>query len=126
MALRAGYNHMQLSLSNLEVDATSLGFSNQTLLIGADLKLSTLSLIMDVYPFENKRIRFMGGAMYGLNNSIETLFSFKEDLTLNDYELSPDRIGYFSGYYDTPSSIYPYVGLVMITIPENRFSVNFD
>ena len=127
MAIRAGYNHMQLSISNLELDASSLGFSNQTLLIGADLKLSTLSLILDVYPFENKRIRFMGGAMYGLDNSISMLFSFKENLVLNDFELTPDRIGYFSGLYNTPSSIYPYIGVGYgKTMPENRFSVNVE
>lgn len=124
---RLAYNRIRANLSDFSVDAESLGINNQSLLLDADMDLSTFSLLVD-WPFtRNKRFRLMAGAMFELNNFITLDGRFSESLFINDYELTPDRLGRVTTTYQTESLIYPYLGLGFgRSLMANRITFAFE
>ena len=127
LEVRGGYNYLQLSVSNLEVNAADLGFADQTVLVDADVNLSTMGVILGFSPGAKNVLRFMGGALIGLNNSIATTIHFKDRFRLNDYELEPGRVGEIAGVYTTSSSVFPYAGIgVGRSIPRRRVGISLE
>lgn len=108
---RISYNSIRASLSDFSVDAGTLGVDGQTLLIDSDINLSTIGFLVD-FPFtRSKKLRLMAGAMFELDNSITIAGRFTESIFINDFELTPERLGSIGSTYRTESSIYPYLGL---------------
>ncbi len=127
LEVRASYNYLQLSMSDLEINAQELGFSDQTLLVDADVNLSTVGLVLAFAPGAKNNFRFMGGALVGLNNSVATTIHFRDQFQLNDYELNPERVGEIAGTYTTHSSIYPYLGIgIGKGIPRKRVGLSLE
>jgi len=108
---RISYNSIRASLSDFSLDAGTLGIDGQTLLIDSDINLSTIGFLVD-FPFtRSKKLRLMAGAMFELDNNITIAGRFTESIFINDFELTPDRLGSIGSTYRTESSIYPYLGL---------------
>jgi len=108
---RISYNSIRASLSDFSVDAGTLGIDGQTLLIDSDINLSTIGFLID-FPFtRSKKLRLMAGAMFEMDNHITLAGRFTESIFINDFELSPERLGSIGTTYRTESSIYPYLGL---------------
>ncbi len=108
---RISYNSIRASLSDFSVDAGTLGIDGQTLLIDTDVNLSTIGFLVD-FPFtRSKKLRLMAGAMFELDNHITIAGRFTESIFINDFELTPERLGSIGSTYRTESSIYPYLGL---------------
>lgn len=108
---RISYNRMRMEVEGISFDAASLGFSGQDLILSSDLDLSTLGLIAELPLGEQKAFRLMGGVMINLNNYINVNGEFAEGVAVNDYELTPERIGTINVNYTTGSPVYPYFGL---------------
>lgn len=125
--IRAGFNYMKFIGSGFEINASNLGFSDQILLVDADINFSTISLLLGYSPGRKGTFRLMAGALYGLNNYLTTTIYFRDNFQLNDYELTPDRVGQITGHYYTNSSLYPYVGLGLgRSIPKRRISLSLE
>lgn len=108
---RISYNSIRASLSDFSLDAGILGVGGQTLLIDSDVNLSTIGFLVD-FPFtRSKKLRLMAGAMFELDNHITIAGRFTESIFINDFELTPERLGSIGSTYRTESSIYPYLGL---------------
>lgn len=108
---RISYNRMRMEVDGLSFNAASLGFSGQDLILSSDLDLSTLGLIAELPIGEKKSFRLMGGVMINLNNYINVNGEFADGVAVNDYELTPERIGTINVNYTTGSPVYPYFGL---------------
>ena len=108
---RISYNRMRLEVEGISFNAASLGFSGQNLILSSDLDLSTLGLIAELPVGKKRSFRLMGGVMVNLNNYINVNAEFAEGVAVNDYELTPDRIGMINVNYTTGSAVYPYFGL---------------
>jgi len=108
---RISYNRMRMEVDGLSFNAASLGFSGQDLILSSDLDLSTLGLIAELPIGEKKSFRLMGGLMINLNNYINVNGEFADGVSVNDYELTPERIGTINVNYTTGSPVYPYFGL---------------
>lgn len=124
---RLSYNDVRANLSDFTIDAGSLGLNDQSLNLDADLNLSTLGFLVD-WPFTRKRnLRLMAGAMVELNNRVAISGRFQESIFINDYELTPDRLGQIGTTYRTKSSIYPYLGLGLgRSVVANRLTFAFE
>lgn len=108
---RISYNRMRMDVEGISFNAASLGFSGQSLILSSDLDLSTLGLIAELPIGAKRSFRLMGGVMVNLNNYINVNGEFAEGVAVNDYELTPDRIGTINVNYTTGSAVYPYFGL---------------
>lgn len=124
---RLSYNSVQANLSDFTLDAGNLGLNNQSLNLDADLNLSTLGFLVD-WPFTRKRnLRLMAGAMVELDNRVAVTGRFQESIFINDYELTPDRLGQIGTTYRTKSSIYPYLGVGFgRSVAANRLTFAFE
>jgi len=125
--VRLSYNNIRGNLSDFTIDAGSLGLNGQSLNLDADLNLSTLGFLID-WPFTRKKnLRLMAGAMVELNNRVALTGRFQESIFINDYELTPDRLGQITTTYRTESSIYPYLGLgIGRSVAANRLTFAFE
>jgi hypothetical protein len=108
---RISYNRMRMDVEGISFNASSLGFSGQSLILSSDLDLSTLGLIAELPIGAKRSFRLMGGLMINLNNYINVNGEFAEGVAVNDYELTPERIGTINVNYTTGSAVYPYFGL---------------
>ena len=127
LEVRGGYNYLQLSASNLEVNAADLGFADQTVLVDAEVNLSTIGIVFGFSPGAKNVIRFMGGALLGVDNSITTTIHFRDRFRLNDYDLEPERVGEIEGVYTTRSSVFPYAGVgIGRSIPRRKLGFGIE
>ena len=108
---RISYNRMRMDIEGVSFNAASLGFSGQNLILSSDLDLSTLGLIAELPIGPEKSFRLMGGVMVNLSNYIDVNGEFAEGVAVNDYELTPERIGTINVNYTTGAPVYPYMGL---------------
>ena len=126
IGLTAYFNHFDLSFNDLSISASNFGFSDENLLLNSDLNLSTVGFNLDFAPFKKKGFRLIGGLGIGLNNKIVANIGFQEEMLLNDFVISPERIGTFTVEYQSSNTLLPYFGIgIGRAIPKKRvgFSV---
>ena len=123
----ANYHHLKVSVANLTVNASNFGFTDQSLLMHADMNLSTAGLNLEVMPFRKPWFRLVAGAALGLNNEILTRITFDEEMMLNDFVIEPERIGSITGRYQSAGTILPYVGIGLGRgVPKRRVGVGLE
>lgn len=108
---RIGYNRMRAQVGGLNLDASTLGFSGQNLILDSELNLSTLSLLADFPVNQRETFRLLGGVMINLDNYINVKGRFAEGVALNDYVIPPERVGIIDINYTTGAAVYPFFGL---------------
>ncbi len=102
---------MRAQVGGFNFNASSLGFSGQNLILDSEMDLSTLSLIADFPVNKRETFRLMGGLMINLNNYISVQGRFADGIAVNDYVISPERIGAININYSTGAAVYPFFGL---------------
>lgn len=108
---RIGYNRMRAQVGGFNLDASTLGFSGQNLILDSELNLSTLSLLADFPVNQRETFRLLGGVMINLDNYINVKGRFAEGVALNDYVIPPERVGVIDINYTTGAAVYPFFGL---------------
>ncbi|NRB63550.1 MAG: hypothetical protein HRU40_11105 [Saprospiraceae bacterium] len=124
---RISYNRIRASLSDFSIDAAEFGVSDQTLVLDTDFNLSTLGFLVDYPITKSKKVRVMAGAMLELDNFITISGRFSDNIIINDFVLTPERLGTIGGTYRTKSSIYPYLGMGLgHSLAANKLTFSFE
>ncbi|GAB3948890.1 hypothetical protein GCM10028805_24280 [Spirosoma harenae] len=105
LAARLGANLFNYS------DKLKSGKDSDDLQIGFDykVKLQTVNLLVDYYPFKQTGVRVTGGVFYNLNQ-ISFFGKPTKDVKLNDITFTVDEVGTLDGKADF-NRVAPYVGL---------------
>lgn len=125
--LRVGFHHVSFSIANLELDPNLLGFMGPKIIAQAEVGLSHLFFAGEWAPTKRRNFRVILGGALALQNELSGQFEFKENLMINDVELTPEEVGFIRGTYFTENLIHPYLGLGFgRLIPRNKLSFGVE
>ena len=129
LSLRAGYNHLDFTVEETEIDGESVGFSDQVLLLTVDSRMNTLSGLVDL-SLPNPKMRWLRvsvGAHFALDQEVVANVVFRDNVQFNDLKLTPAEVGDVTLTYTPSSSVMPYVGLGFgPTLPWKRIAFTAD
>ncbi|MFY8109652.1 MAG: hypothetical protein ACOVO9_11695 [Bacteroidia bacterium] len=119
MYIQVAGTHAPIVLSKIPY-----AFSGQDVIIDADIKLGSISAVLEYHPFGNA-FKISAGAAYMLTNITATAI-LKDSTKQGDIMISPTEVGDIQFGVST-NPICPYVGIGFgRAVPKNRVGFNFE
>ncbi len=124
--VRLGFNLLQFSVDNFEVNLEDLNDETQQLLIDGEINQSNIELLLE-FAFAKEFLRLVAGGAYHFQNNITGRGGLTENLMVQDVILTPEEVGYIEGDFAFTNTISPYLGIgIGRTISQKRISFSAD
>lgn len=128
--VRAGYNYFTYENPSLDFDYTGLGIKGLPegkVGTAVSLNQSNIALIPELALGKRRNIRLAIGGVYSPNFKMSTTITYKENVVLGDFVVTPEEIGYMRVNYTIKSKISPYFGFGLgKAVPKKRIGVSWD
>ena len=126
--VRLGYNHLAFALADREFDASAYGLTDNALRYTVDARMSTVQASFDYTPNAELRwLRLSAGVHVAVEKSITGQVGLRDNMQLNDVELTPEELGGMTVVYENTAALMPYASIGFgPSLPWKKFAINGD